>query len=64
MSGDRLSEAFARQYSGGEFGGCRAHAADVGVGRKQFQRVVDARAGAQQQGEIGGEHRHLLSARP
>ena len=42
----------------------RPHAADVGVGRQQFQCVVNSRAGAQQQSEIAGENRNVFRSRP
>ena len=58
---DRVGETLARRGSAAVIAGDgRAHAADVGVGREQFQRVVDPRAGAQQQREIAGEDRDIL----
>ena len=38
----------------------RSQAADVCLAGEQFERVVDARAGLQQQREVAGEDRHVL----
>ena len=61
---DRVGEAFAGKDRGGDL--CRrgSHAAEVRVGREQFQRVVDSGARAQQKGEIAGEDRHVFRTRP
>src|SRR5277367_638508 len=60
---DRVGEAFAREDCGGDLRRRGSHAAEVRVARKQFQRVVDSRARAQQKGEIAGEDRDVFRPR-
>ena len=46
-----------------DLGDDRPQAADIAVGGQQFQAVIDARAGAQQQRKVAGENRDVLGPR-
>jgi hypothetical protein len=61
MMRERLAEAFTRQDAGAHLGDDGAQAADVRVGGEQLQRIVEPRAGFQQQREVEGEDGDVLS---
>ena len=63
MFGHRVGEALAAEQRRTQLRDHRAQPADIGVAGQEFERVVETRAGLQQQREIAGEGRHLGGAR-
>ena len=60
MPRQRLGETLARDDPRPDIGDHRPQPAEIGIGGKQFEAVIDPRAGAQQQREIAGEQRNVL----
>ena len=57
------AKAFAGEHAGADLGHDRAQAADVAIGGQQFEAVIDAGAGPQQQRQVAGEDGDVLGAR-
>jgi len=56
MRSERFSKALAGKKRGAQFADHRTQPPDIGVGRQKLKRVVEPRAGLQQQGEVAREN--------
>ena len=64
MPRQRFGEAFAGDDVRPDVGDHRPQPAEIAIGGKQFEAVIDPRAGAQQQREVAGENRDVFGLRP
>ena len=63
MPRQRLGKALAGHDARADVGDDRPQAAEIAVGGQQFEPVIDARAGAQQQREVAGEDGDVFGVR-
>src|SRR5262249_45038308 len=64
MSRNGLTKALSGKDTGLDLSDDRAQPADIDIAGEKLQRVVDARTGAQEQGEIARERRDISRAWP
>ena len=62
MMQQRFRQAFAGEHAAADLRHHRTQAPNVDVDGEQIERIVDARAGLEQQRQIAGENRDVLGA--